>query len=397
MKKSKFTLVIVLGLVLCLLCGTVTTFSWFSRPRSKSGDTLKWSGSYPIANGEKMSYKTYESLDDGATFGTTEVKDLSGTVNAGERRYFCTEIRNAGTADQTVSLFLNNLKYTSTTTDGLYVGVNNPLKTYKKYAPITETADSKTVSTIKKKNVYVGFVYNKSYDPSQYGIWYWNSKGTSGSAGVTNKKLGEGTYTTTNASHNGYTEKYYVYASQIDYYADSMYLYYQNKDSKFDGGENTDIDNKNTVIWYEYGGSYHSSYVISGTAAGIEKFYSAATTTVGKTISLSATAQGTVSYTSSNPNVATVDSNGQVTAKSAGTTTITVTSTGAYGDTISANCTLTVGDKAGSNTEYVPIVTNLKVTKATLDGDMVSKVYWYLKNESSSPISYTVDNLYLSL
>lgn len=35
MKKSKFTLVIVLGLVLCLLCGTTTTFSWFNRPDVK--------------------------------------------------------------------------------------------------------------------------------------------------------------------------------------------------------------------------------------------------------------------------------------------------------------------------------------------------------------------------
>lgn len=395
MKKSKFTLVIVLGLVLCLLCTTVTTFSWFSRPREESGDTLKWNGSYPIANGEKMSYKTYESLDDGATFETTEVKDLSGTVDAGKRRYFCTEISNAGTADQTVSLFLNNLKYTSGTTDGLYVGVNNPLKTYKKYAPIAATADSKTESTVNKKNVYVGFVSDKSYTPTDYKIHYWNNQGTVGDEFVSGTKLGTGNYTV--SKYDNYKHDYNMYAATIAYYADSMYLYY--KDGyKYDGGDNTDINTNNTVIWYEYGmNSYHSSYVVSGTAAGILKFYSKATTTIGKTLDLSATAQGTVSYTSSNPNVATVDSNGQVTAKSAGTTTITVTSTGAYGDTISANCTLTVGDKAGSNTEYVPIVTNLKVTKATLDGDMVSKVYWYLKNESSSPISYTVDNLYLSL
>lgn len=395
MKKSKFTLVIVLGLVLCLLSTTVTTFSWFSRPREESGDTLKWNGSYPIANGEKMSYKTYESLDDGVTFETTEVKDLSGTVNAGKRRYFCTEISNAGTADQTVSLFLNNLKYTSGTTDGLYVGVNNPLKTYKKYAPIAATADSKTESTVNKKNVYVGFVNDKSYTPTDYKIHYWNNQGTVGDEFVSGTKLGTGNYTV--SQYNNYNHDYNMYAATIAYYADSMYLYY--KDGyKYDGGDNTDINTNNTVIWYEYGmNSYHSSYVVSGTAAGIEKFYSKATTTIGKTLDLGATAQGTVSYTSSNPNVATVDSNGQVTAKSAGTTTITVTSTGAYGDTISANCTLTVGDKAGSNTEYVPIVTNLKVTKATLDGNMVSKVYWYLKNESSSPISYTVDNLYLSL
>ena len=37
MKKSKFAIVIALGLVLCLLCGVTTTFSWFSRPRERIG------------------------------------------------------------------------------------------------------------------------------------------------------------------------------------------------------------------------------------------------------------------------------------------------------------------------------------------------------------------------
>ena len=48
MKKSKFTLVIVLGLVLCLLCGTTTTFSWFNRPEVQKGDSLSWRGDYNV-------------------------------------------------------------------------------------------------------------------------------------------------------------------------------------------------------------------------------------------------------------------------------------------------------------------------------------------------------------
>ena len=48
MKKSKFTLVIVLGLVLCLLCGTTTTFSWFNRPDVQKGDSLSWRGDYNV-------------------------------------------------------------------------------------------------------------------------------------------------------------------------------------------------------------------------------------------------------------------------------------------------------------------------------------------------------------
>lgn len=52
MKKSKFTLVIVLGLVLCLLCGTTTTFSWFNRPYVQKGDSLSWRGDYNVTNGK---------------------------------------------------------------------------------------------------------------------------------------------------------------------------------------------------------------------------------------------------------------------------------------------------------------------------------------------------------
>lgn len=67
MKKSKFAIVIALGLVLCLLCGVTTTFSWFSRPRTESGDSLRWSGQYKISNGQNISIKTVESSDDGST------------------------------------------------------------------------------------------------------------------------------------------------------------------------------------------------------------------------------------------------------------------------------------------------------------------------------------------
>ena len=59
MKKSKFTLVIVLGLVLCLLCGTTTTFSWFNRPGVLQGESLSWRGDYNVTNGENITAVTY--------------------------------------------------------------------------------------------------------------------------------------------------------------------------------------------------------------------------------------------------------------------------------------------------------------------------------------------------
>ena len=104
MKKSKFAIVIALGLVLCLLCGVTTTFSWFSRPQSESGDSLRWNGQYKISNGQNISIKTVESSNDGSTFGENAVTNFGGSLEAGKRRYFCTEISNSGNAEQNVSL-----------------------------------------------------------------------------------------------------------------------------------------------------------------------------------------------------------------------------------------------------------------------------------------------------
>ena len=51
----------------------------------------------------------------------------------------------------------------------------------------------------------------------------------------------------------------------------------------------------------------------SDQSAGISSFYSRAEAVVGETFDLSAKAQGTVTYTSSNPNVATVTNDGDFT------------------------------------------------------------------------------------
>ena len=151
MKKSKFAIVIALGLVLCLLCGVTTTFSWFSRPREESGNSLRWSGQYKISNGQNISIKTVESSDDGTTFDENTVTDFGGSLQAGKRRYFCTEISNSGNAEQNVSLFIKNLKTSSTASaSGLYVGVNKPLKTYRSYTDIVGSGSTYTKNFARK-------------------------------------------------------------------------------------------------------------------------------------------------------------------------------------------------------------------------------------------------------
>ena len=134
----------------------------------------------------------------------------------------------------------------------------------------------------------------------------------------------------------------------------------------------------------------------SGPSAGISSFYSNAEAVVGKTFDLSAKAQGTVTYTSSKTDVATVDGKGQVIAKKAGKTTVTVTSTGAYGDKITAKCELTVS-KEPAKSLYIPIVTNMKIEGKTDSDPVVTKVYWYIKNDTASGAAYSLGDVQISL
>ena len=197
MKKSKFTLVIVLGLVLCLLCGTTTTFSWFNRPEVQKGDSLSWSGDYNVTNGKNITAVTYAaSKPDGSEY-STDPFNFSGltTVSAHETKYFCTEVKNTGAAPQSISLFLNNSE-----TNKLSVGVNSPLRTYKRFTSDSQTSYvSKTQCNVNKKNVYVGFVTadslpedlqadRNSLNPGDYFLDCWNGQGAV-EAGVNNSFL----------------------------------------------------------------------------------------------------------------------------------------------------------------------------------------------------------------
>ena len=39
----------------------------------------------------------------------------------------------------------------------------------------------------------------------------------------------------------------------------------------------------------------------------------------------------------------------------------------------------------------------MEIKPTATDGPTVSKVYWYIKNDSSSTIRYTLDDVYISL
>ena len=383
MKKSKFTLVIVLGLVLCLLCGTTTTFSWFNRPDVQKGDSLSWRGDYNVTNGENITAVTYDaSKPDGSEYNTVPF-DFSGstTVPAHETKYFCTEVKNTGTASQSISLFLNNSE-----TNTLSVGVNSPLRTYRRFTSDSQTTSyvTKTPSNVNKKNLYIATNVD---DPTKYTMHTWKNVDTD----PTDKEL------------SGYIEGKSVNYDNVDYKIsyvtistehDHAKLWLGIGDSKKWFGNDLVITAQNNT--YVFKENESTAMKQSDPSAGISSFYSRAEAVVGETFDLSATAQGKVTYASSKTDVATVDGNGRVTANKAGKTTVTVTSTGAYGDVITAKCELTVS-KEPVKSSYIPIVTNMKIEGTTDSDPVVTKVYWYIKNDTASDAEYSLGDLQISL
>lgn len=407
MKKSKFAIVIALGLVLCLLCGVTTTFSWFSRPRTESGDSLRWSGQYKISNGQNISIKTVESSDDGSTFGENAVTNFGGSLEAGKRRYFCTEISNSGKAEQNVSLFIKGLKTSGTASaSGLYVGVNKPLKTYRSYNDIVGSNSTYTKTSHGKYRFY--------FDTNN--VLSWKDSATTiriryGTGDVTTPKWQGNPIVMTPISGQS-TRVLYV---DVPVTAKVVQFYANNKNTGAnatpymllkDYCPTLPVDNCYKFTLQTNTGAFGnhncdtSSFAKEG--ANFINCYNSITIPLGSTFNAGLVA-GTdyigsgISYSSSSDSVFTVDKNGVITPVAEGTANLTTTIKGsAYGDTYSVTTEISV-TPASSDSVDTPIVTNLEIKPTAADGPTVSKVYWYIKNESSSTITYTLDDVYISL
>ena len=408
MKKSKFAIVIALGLVLCLLCGVTTTFSWFSRPREESGNSLGWSGQYKISNGKNISIKTVESNDDGTTFDENPVTDFGGPLEAGKRRYFCTEISNSGNAEQNVSLFIKGLKTASAS--GLYVGVNKPLKTYRSYNDIVGSNSTYTKTSLEKYRFYLDTNNVSSWKDSTTTI---KIRYGTGDASKNPNWQGNPIVMTPISGQN--TRVLYVdvpkTAKVVQFYAndvntganatpymllkaycpnlavDNCYKFTLQTNPGAFGNHNCDTCSfGNPLTECANFANYYSSISIpldrkfnAGLVAGTDY--------VGNGIS----------YSSSSNGVFTVDANGVITPVAEGNAELTTTiKGGAYGDTYSVTTEISV-TSASTDSIDTPIVTNLEIKPKATDGPTVSKVYWYIKNESSSTITYTLDDVHISL
>lgn len=397
MRKTRIIAILCLSLILCFMCLITNTFSWFDRAE-ESGNTLVYRNkTLKQSSGKSFVVATYKQVDGGEysepLTNNTISKDAPLTLKAGERQCFKTQIKSNNTSKQNVSLYLSGVKsddYTNT-----YVGVNNPMRTYKQVVNPMSYSGHTTSQEVDHKDVYVGIeLYDGTqYQPENYYLKWWKSDNSYGYSQV---------YSGVHVS-NYYIDsvKFNLYHAQVPYDTVKVQPYFKSGNNYIDGGsKETDLSSYNIIgIWRGNGNNITGSTQKNepGTVgAGIKTFYSEVSMVVGNKKNLPATGQGTLKYSSSNPSVATVnEATGEVTAKKVGTTTVTVTSTGTYNDIQQATYTITVNPLVENIT---PVVTNMEISKYDSETDQnILTVYWYIKNTSSKSINVSVDKINVTL
>lgn len=393
MRKTRIIAILCLSLILCFLCVSTNTFSWFTRPQEGKGNSFSWSNnSYNQTFSKNFDVKTYEMTSEEGVYGTEFISKIENkTIPAGKRVCYKTEIKNldeqidqTSKIFQTVSLYLSGVD--STDYANTYVGVNNPMKTHKH---LQSNTGNKVINDINKKNVYVGFNTANGFTPAEFSVHYWGNGVAPGNSDVVSASQ--------HGTIDAFNSRYDLYHAEIPYDATCVLPKSKNSEDYY-GKDNIEVDNKNLIGIYKEGSRINAAYAQEGKGAGIKQFYSLATVSVDKTIDLSAIAQGAnITYNVENDRIAEVDNNGKVTGKASGRTNLTVTATGTHGDTQTANCILAVTDET-KKLIGVPVVTNVKIypyiesTKENL-----VTVYWYIKNEGSSDITFSVDKINLTL
>lgn len=140
MKKAKGNLRFlshILVFSLCLIIAVAATFAWYNRSTLASVGTagkLTYSQSGNVS-GEGCQLKTYIGTDnDGEITYDTELTDIHAlTTQPGAVNYFRTVITDVSTSGNgsSLSVYLENLKYSTAMNGNVNVGLTAPEKTYK--------------------------------------------------------------------------------------------------------------------------------------------------------------------------------------------------------------------------------------------------------------------------
>lgn len=400
MRKGRVIAILCLSLILCFMCVTTNTFSWFNRTEESGKSIVLSDRTYKQSSGKDYTVKTYKM---GTGDYTTEVEDnkISNlTISGGSRQCFKTEIMSNNTSKQNVSLYLSGVK--SDDYNNTYVGVNNPMRTYKTVG----TPESKIKNENGKKNVYVGIhqysPISSEYQPSRFKLHWWKSDGTEDDANIEFLH---------SVNYKIYNDNYDVYHAEVPWDARDVRI---KQDGKWEGGQ-IPLANGNynfVCLLLNNNGNFNNFYgqkVDKETPAGIEYFYTEASIYVNGKIDLTASGNGNLEYKSSNTSIARVekDSDGKayVIGVKEGEAEITVTSTGTVcdkadgrmPDTQTFTCKVHVMAEKGKLSE-IPVVTNMEISKYNSETDQnIITVYWYIKNAGSKRITVSVDKINVTL
>lgn len=379
--------IIALSVVLCIMIMCTSSFSWFTSG-SQTGGHFTWSNngfdtalSYNSSNGGGISMVTYSSPD-GKTYGDNPSNGFGDTLAAGKRSYFRTDISNSSSADQSVSLYLSNVESTG---GNFYLGVNDPLKTYKNYNNQgTKTQRNVMRVYLQPKGVWTGS--NKKY----YVCYTVGSANTflEMTFAINDQTGGETYYADIPSNTSNF------------YFADGEYTEGWGRTIDL---ELNDLSQTQSMVYWLTGDSNSSNNKLVGkskvTGANVIEYYSSVGIIKGTNNFSIGLENGkyvgkNLTYTSDNVDVCSVDNTGKLTARKNGLAKITIEITGNYNDKLSVTCNVTVVE---SLTEF-PVITNLKIPAKTGDKDSAVSVYWYIKNDSDGEsLTYKADDLYITL
>lgn len=393
MKKIKYYLVAVMAVILCLMCLMTTTFSWFTRG-TKTGNSLTWNSDYQVSDGADIGMATYKlNTSSGEYEQVASNYNFSNSdgIPSGERVCYRTDITNSGENAQSVSLYMSGLKINQ---GDFYLGVNQPLKVYKK---IENSRVATTMDNGGKIRIY--FQHKNKWGGETFVVFYstTNDDPTDQSKSIELYHIGKDS----NNDHTYYAEL--PSDTKKVYFAKQFYgLSNDYERTDVINLETQNITQTQTKVVYltdagvNNGKADYSTSSVYG--ANVIEYYETITMSKGSVFK-AGLASGTqyigesISYSGSNSAVTINKDTGEITANSVGTATLTTTVTGAsYKDTFVKTTIVNVVDGD------IPIVTNYLIPQA-VDANTPStvSVYWYINNEDSETLTYTIDDVYLSL
>lgn len=410
MKITKRLFLLMLITVLALVSFIPATFSWYPHNKSATGTKLMVAQDLPVSVktvANSVTAVTHTADANGIATDTT-VNAISLAPNAGKAvQYYKTTLQNDGDDDVMVDLETSGLANNA----DFYIGTVDPTVNEKAYASraIRNKVSDTTVRVYFKTNNnfspywtnYVGDDIAVTFDSNitnDFNIGYR----ISGANSDTYAKLNRCSGTAWSSSNPASTVFYYDVPSNVDYFFFFNHWYIKSSSNKeWNCTINiTDMTagklyyltgNKVDDKWKEYAVETNNGSDIDKDLVAVNSYYSSVRLSTGAgvyaDIGLKKTSDAedfvpeyygsSITYQVANggTSVCTVNRDGLITPVGSGSTTITTTIRGKYGDTR----TITTSVNIPASIDQVPIIKNVLVPA----GEKVS-VDWYALNKSPS-------------